>query len=82
MNRKEPTVPMWTAGPSAVGLSRVSVWNEYILIYYFFCLLNFRTKFEELYYPGENTAIDEGMIAWRGNLSLRVYMPDKPKSSE
>jgi len=39
---------------------------------------HFRGKFEELYSPGENIAIDEGMIAWRGNLSFRVYMPDKP----
>lgn len=39
---------------------------------------HFRQKFEELYSPGENIAIDEGMIAWRGNLSFRVYMPDKP----
>lgn len=37
-----------------------------------------RMKFEEVYSPGENIAIDEGMIAWRGNLSFRVYMPDKP----
>lgn len=37
-----------------------------------------RMKFEEVYSPGENIAIDEGMIACRGNLSFRVYMPDKP----
>lgn len=39
---------------------------------------HFRTKFSELYSPGENIAIDEGMVAWRGHLSFRVYMPDKP----
>ncbi|XP_062570286.1 piggyBac transposable element-derived protein 4-like [Saccostrea cucullata] len=39
---------------------------------------HFRLKFEDLYSPGENIAIDEGMIAWRGNYSFRVYMPDKP----
>lgn len=39
---------------------------------------HFRTKFSELYTPGENIAIDEGMVAWRGHLSFRVYMPDKP----
>ena len=39
---------------------------------------HFRTQFDELYYPGENIAIDEGMVAWRGHLSFRVYMPDKP----
>lgn len=39
---------------------------------------HFKTKFNDLYYPGENLAIDEGMIAWRGNLSFRVYMPNKP----
>lgn len=27
---------------------------------------HFCQKFEELYSPGENIAIDEGMIAWRG----------------
>ena len=56
-------MPLWTAGPRAAGLSRVSVWNVYILIYYFFVYLTSGQKFEELYYPGKNTAIDEGMIA-------------------
>ena len=39
---------------------------------------HFRTKFQDVYYPGENIAIDEGMVAWRGHLSFRVYLPDKP----
>ena len=29
---------------------------------------HFKAKFHDLYNPGENIAIDEGMIAWRGNL--------------
>ncbi|XP_062613738.1 piggyBac transposable element-derived protein 4-like [Saccostrea cucullata] len=37
-----------------------------------------KQKFADVYSPGENVAIDEGMVAWRGNLSFRVYMPDKP----
>lgn len=37
---------------------------------------HFRQKFEELNSSGENIAIDEAMIAWRGNLSFRVYMPN------
>ena len=39
---------------------------------------HFRTKFQDVYYPGENIAIDEGMVAWRGHLSFRVYLSDKP----
>ena len=30
------------------------------------------------YIPRENLALDEAMIAWRGNLSFKVYNPDKP----
>jgi hypothetical protein len=28
--------------------------------------------------PHQNISLDEGMIPWRGNLSYRVYSPDKP----
>jgi hypothetical protein len=28
--------------------------------------------------PHQNISLDEGMIPWRGNLSFRVYSPDKP----
>ena len=42
---------------------------------------HFKAKFNDLYNPGENIAIDE-YIAWRGNLSFRVYMLDKPEIKE
>ena len=35
-------------------------------------------KFKELYQPGQNICIDEGMMQWRGRLSFRVYNPQKP----
>ncbi|KAJ8392440.1 hypothetical protein AAFF_G00075650 [Aldrovandia affinis] len=35
-------------------------------------------KFKELYQPGQNICIDEGMMLWRGRLSFRVYNPQKP----
>jgi hypothetical protein len=28
--------------------------------------------------PHQNISLDEEMIPWRGNLSFRVYSPDKP----
>jgi len=31
-------------------------------------------NFQELYYPGENIAIDEGMIASRGHLSFLISL--------
>ena len=36
-------------------------------------------KFKEMYQPGQNICIDEGMMQWRGRLSFRVYNPQKPK---
>ncbi|XP_014674059.1 PREDICTED: piggyBac transposable element-derived protein 4-like [Priapulus caudatus] len=36
------------------------------------------TKFRELYNPGQNISIDEGMLLWRGRLTFRVYNPAKP----
>ena len=35
-------------------------------------------KFKELYQPGQNICIDEGMMQWRGRLSFRVNNPQKP----
>ena len=32
-------------------------------------------KFKELYQPGQNICIDEGMMQWRGRLSFRMYNP-------
>ena len=37
-----------------------------------------KSKFLATFTPGENLALDEATIAWRGNLSFRVYNPDKP----
>ena len=35
-------------------------------------------KFQQLFYPGQNIAIDEGMLLWRGQLVFKVYNPLKP----
>lgn len=35
-------------------------------------------KFKEMYQPGQNICIDEGMMLWRGRVSFRVYNPQKP----
>ncbi|XP_071129298.1 piggyBac transposable element-derived protein 4-like [Mytilus edulis] len=35
-------------------------------------------RFHSVYTPGQSISLDEGMIPWRGNLSFRVYSPDKP----
>ena len=35
-------------------------------------------KWRELYQLGENIAIDEGMLKWRGRLKFKVYMKNKP----
>ena len=37
-----------------------------------------RSRFRDLYTPGENICIDEAICAWRGKLKFRVYMKDKP----
>jgi hypothetical protein len=34
--------------------------------------------FNSAYIPHQNISLDEEMIPWRGNLSFRVYSPDKP----
>uniref|UniRef100_A0A8C5E3K8 PiggyBac transposable element-derived protein domain-containing protein n=1 Tax=Gouania willdenowi TaxID=441366 RepID=A0A8C5E3K8_GOUWI len=34
-------------------------------------------KFKELYQPGRNVCVDEGVMQWRGRLSFRVYNPQK-----
>jgi hypothetical protein len=36
------------------------------------------SRFNSAYIPHQNISLDEGMIPWRGNLSFRVYSPDKP----
>lgn len=35
-------------------------------------------KFKELYQPGQNICIDEGVMLWRGRLAFKVYNPQKP----
>ena len=35
-------------------------------------------KFKELYQPGQDICIDEGMMLWQGRLAFRVYNPQKP----
>ena len=39
---------------------------------------HFTRKFKESYSPSENISVDEGMIAFKGRLSFRQYMPAKP----
>ena len=43
------------------------------------CLLDHCKKsFKESYNPRKNLSVDEGMIAFKGHLSFRQYMPAKP----
>lgn len=35
-------------------------------------------KFKEMYQPGQDICIDEGMMLWWGHLSFRVYNLQKP----
>ena len=35
-------------------------------------------RFRSVYSPHQALAIDESIVAWHGNLSFRVYNPDKP----
>ena len=35
-------------------------------------------KFSSVWSPGQHVCIDEGMIAYRGSVSFKVYSPDKP----
>ena len=35
-------------------------------------------RFFVVYTPHQQLSLDEGMIPWKGNLSFRVYSPDKP----
>ena len=42
-------------------------------------LLNFfNARMQELYKPGREISVDEGMIAFRGRLAFKQYMPAKP----
>ena len=42
---------------------------------------NIVRRFHNSYIPNKqlSLSLDEGMVPWRGNLSFRVYNPDKPK---
>jgi len=40
-------------------------------------LSHLNTKFQSLYLPGQNIAIDESLTLWRGRLSFRQYIPLK-----
>lgn len=39
---------------------------------------HFLEKFESNITPSEHLSLDEGMLAWRGRLSFKVYNPQKP----
>src|SRR5271156_1750671 len=39
----------------------------------------FREQLLDTHSPGQKLSLDEGMIGWRGNISFRVYLPDKSK---
>ena len=41
-------------------------------------LLYLTDKFKEMFVPGRNVSIDEGMLLWCGRLAFRVYNPQKP----
>lgn len=38
----------------------------------------FNSRMLEVYHPGQNISVDEAMIAFKGRLSFRQYMPKKP----
>jgi hypothetical protein len=40
-------------------------------------LSHLNTKFQSLYLPGQNIAIDESLTLWRGRFSFRQYIPLK-----
>jgi len=40
-------------------------------------LSHLKTKFQSLFLPGQNIAIDESLTPWRGRLSFRQYIPLK-----
>ncbi|XP_061188017.1 piggyBac transposable element-derived protein 4-like [Saccostrea echinata] len=40
---------------------------------------NIVCAFGTVFRPHQHLSLDEGMVPWRGNLSFRVYNPDKPK---
>jgi hypothetical protein len=35
-------------------------------------------RFRTIYTPDQHIAIDEGMVLWKGRLSFRQYIPNKP----
>ncbi|XP_077397630.1 heterogeneous nuclear ribonucleoprotein U-like protein 1 isoform X4 [Festucalex cinctus] len=35
-------------------------------------------KFKDVYQPGENVCLDEGLLHWQGRVSFRVHDPKKP----
>ena len=40
---------------------------------------NIISRFSTIYLPSQVLSLDEGMIPWRGHLSIKVYNPDKHK---
>jgi hypothetical protein len=34
-------------------------------------------KFQNVYIPGKNTAVDESLTSWKGRLSFKIYVPLK-----
>jgi len=36
-------------------------------------------RFSRVYIPHQHISVDEGLVPWKGNLSFKVYNPDKPK---
>ena len=45
-------------------------------------LSNLNTKLKSLYLPGQNIAIDESLMLWRGRLFFRQYIPLKSSKFE
>ena len=57
--------------------------NRYFRLYKVKPILNnFKEQVKEVYHPKQNIPVDEGMIAFKGRLAFRQYMPAKPTKYE
>ena len=51
-------------------VDKVKLFHEYLI-----------TKFQARFYPGQELAVDETMVGFRGRFTAKQYMPQKPVKS-